>query len=285
MTSYPSHSAPSTFNTTWDIDCVEQFPETFDALILEHGQQTYSSYTNSVLRYGVLEDDIIKSKLPDGMLIVANGGVYGGQVHPAGLTAALERALFAHANLNNDTRNLHEKMRLEYMNNAEKTITFFLARMTVNTRAYFLAIPDFQNAMFSKDLVKATHIFKTRGYVGTGDQSDARLRLEQMVYQNDSTLQLTNAGENGYDFNQWCDVWRKLRTALLRFETRLVDTDFSKGFINSLPSKAVATKASMLTPEALPANLDAAMTRLRGVVIAMKVQLQNSLWHKRSING
>ena len=268
-------SSSSAYNTIWDIDRVELFPETFDALVLEHGQQPFSSYTNSVLRYGVLEEDIIKSRLPDGLLVVANGGTYGGQVHPAGLTAALERILFAHAHMNPESRKIHEKMKVEYLANAEKTITFFLARMTSNTRAYFSANTDFQLAMVTKDLVKATHIFKTRGYIGTGDQSDARLRLEQLIYQNDSTLQLANAGEGGYDFNHWCDVWRKLRTALIRFETRLGEADFSKGFVNSLPSKAVAIKASMLAPEVLPPNLDAAMTRLRGMIIAMNIKLSN----------
>ncbi len=274
MTFRMAHSS-SVYSTIWDIDRVEQFSETFDALVLEHGQQPFSSYTNSVLRYGVLEEDIIKSKLPDELLVVANGGTYGGQVHPAGLTAALERILYAHAIMTAEARKLHEKMRLEYMANAEKTITFFLARMTPNTRAYFSANPDFQNARLTKDLVKATHIFRTRGYIGTGDQSDARLRLEQLIYQNDSTLQLTNAGEDGFDFNHWCDVWRKLRIALMRFETRLVETDFSKGFVNSLPSKAIAIKASMLTPETLPPNLDAAMARIRGMIVAMNVKLSN----------
>jgi len=60
-------------------------------------------------------------------------------------------------------------MRIEYLNNSVKTIHFFLARMEDHTRAFFMSLGEFRKAMEDKDLVKAAHVFRTKGQVGTGD--------------------------------------------------------------------------------------------------------------------
>lgn len=260
---------------SWDINNVTEFVGVWEKIVSDHSIQSFSTYTNSVLRNGALDDDIIKCDLPNDYMVVAAGRYYRDQVHIAGLTSQLEGVLYPHTHMTATTKSVYDKIRLEYLNNTERTISFFFQRMTTGTRAFFDSLPELQVARQAKDLIRVVQILKNRGHIGTGDVAEARMRLEQMIYGRDSTLFLSSAGESGYDFDQWYDTWRKLRVALRGFETNLSDIDFSKAFINSLPLKGIAVKASMLAPDALPETLDAAAIRIRSIIIHMRYPLSD----------
>lgn len=259
----------------WNIDKPEDFEVFWENILIDQGGEPFANYTHGPLRSGSVDQDIINSKLPDGVMVVAPGCVYRGTAHPAGLTAAQERLLHPHPNLGAAEKTMIEKMRIEYLNNSVKTIHFFLARMEDHTRAFFMSLGEFRKAMEDKDLVKAAHVFRTKGQVGTGDMGDARLRLEQLIYSSDVSLHLSNAGENGFDFNLWCDAWKKIKNTLSRFGSGLTETDFCKGFINSLPAGCASVKVMMLAPNALPASLDAAIDQIRSMIVGMRAPLSN----------
>ena len=258
----------------FDINNTANFQSWWNATIRELGATQGGGFTQRALREGILDDEVQQCNFPNDYRYSAPGKTVNGLVRPQELTIAQLRALTPiAAGRRADVVAGLEKIRTTYMRDCVTSINYIKMRMASHTLDYFEEVQEFTEAVDRKDLVMLGHVIKSRGIVGTGNPDEARQKLETDIYRGDDSLKLSNSGGKGFDFNLHSLTWRRIDKALKELGSTIGSKAMIKGYVLSLPGKSIKTLLSM---DSSIASLEAAISKVREVIVAQNVSLTDS---------